>query len=157
VLEDYVFVLFRARLELNSSASSWTDRTRWVEDMSEIEARKRRSIALLEAQGVTYIEGLPCIESSDEAVIRPGEEVVRRATCLVVISAGAVNRILPDALERLRSWALLDVLTPKERRFLQSDPAPERDRVQFSWRCEAALPLMWAVRMIEELPYPDQI
>lgn len=125
--------------------------------MSESEDRRRRSIALLEAQGVPYYEDLPRLASSDEAVIPTAEKVAQRAACLLAISIGAVNRMRDDTVETLRNWGLMEALTPKERRFLLCDPWPEQDRVQFCWRCEASFPLMWAVRMVEDLPYPDQI
>jgi len=41
-----------------------------------------------------------------------------------------------------------DLFTPRERAFI-ADPEPsQHDRIQFSWRCEAAWVLLWALRLV---------
>ena len=93
--------------------------------MSETEsvARKQRSIALLQAQGVPYGEFLPAIESAEDAVIRSGEALMRRATCLFLVAMAAMTRNRPGALKTLERWALTDELTPKEAAFSRRIPS----------------------------------
>jgi hypothetical protein len=77
--------------------------------------------------------------------------------CLLVVAAGAINRERQGAIKTLRAWELKDELTPEERRFLMGWFNSEESRIQLSWRGEAVLPLLWAVRIVDELPYPDEV
>lgn len=52
----------------------------------EAEARKARSIAQFEAEGVLTIAHLPTIEEESESQHRDKEEVVRRAIALVIVA-----------------------------------------------------------------------
>jgi hypothetical protein len=117
--------------------------------------RKRRSEALLSQRGIPYIDHLPAIETEDEIALRGGEEAMRRAMCLFAVSHAAISNGVTTARELLARWEADDALSPHERAFLHSDPLPEKARVQFSWRCEALIPLMWATGLFDEMPFPD--
>ena len=117
--------------------------------------RKRRSEALLSQRGIPFFDHLPVIETQDEVDLRSGEEVMRRAMCLFAVSHAAIVNCTDFASELLARWEVKEALSPMERSFLQADPLPEKERVQFSWRCEAMIPLMWATRLFDEMPFPD--
>lgn len=123
-------------------------------DIEEMEARKRRSIERLIAEGVPYIEHLPTIEPSSIVTLRSRDEVVRRTACLYAVMAAGR---LKDAIEIRRSLqerGLWSALSPREVDFLEGSMA-DQDCRQMSWRIEAAVPLLWHVGWIEALPRPE--
>lgn len=55
-------------------------------DLKEAQMRKKRSIEILKAHKVPYIQHLPTIETADAVRVRTAEEIARRAvTCLLAI------------------------------------------------------------------------
>jgi len=75
--------------------------------------------------------------------------------CLFAVSKAGIDGTTDTASDLIERWDLTAALTPRERSFLETDPMSERDRIQYSWRCEALTPLMWATGLIDELPFPD--
>lgn len=117
--------------------------------------RKDRSEARLRAEGVPVHPDLPPIEALHEVERRSVEVVAGRAAALMVVAAKATG--MPDARVQalVHDYGLDASLSPKERAFL-ANPAPTQDeRVQFSWRVEAAYPLFWALGYIDDLGRPD--
>lgn len=124
------------------------------QDIEEMEARKRRSIERLIAEGVPYIEHLPTIEPASYSRLRSRQEVVQRAFCLYAVTiAGQLNDPAKAMIE-LKRRRLMSGLSPRERAFL-TGPLRENDCVQMGWRIEAAAPLLWHVGHVLELPRPD--
>lgn len=124
------------------------------QDVEEMEARKRRSIERLIAEGVPYIEHLPTIEPASYSRLRSRQEVVQRAFCLYAVTiAGQLNDPAKAMIE-LKRRRLMSALSPRERAFL-TGPLRENDCVQMGWRIEAAAPLLWHVGRVLELPRPD--
>jgi hypothetical protein len=120
-------------------------------------ARKERSEAILAAEGVPFIENLPYLERVAEARIRGLEETAYRTLCLIVAAAKGEtgDQAMIDSMAR--EWGLAGRFTPKEQVFIE-DPSPtEHDRIQFSWRYEAAWALAWALSFIPDLGRPDHI
>ena len=116
-------------------------------------ARKRRSIAILEANGVTDIAD-PIAAAVDGRQIRSGEEIARRAMCLSVVSELALCGGGTGARNRLAVWELESGLTAREAAFLSAGPPSEHERIRMTWRYEALVPLMWAIGLIAALPFP---
>lgn len=124
------------------------------QDVEEMEARKRRSIERLIAEGVPYIEHLPTIEPASYSRLRSRQEVVQRAFCLYAVTiAGQLNDPAKAMIE-LKRRRLMSALSPRERAFL-TGPLRQNDCVQMGWRIEAAAPLLWHVGRVLELPRPD--
>ncbi|HEX2559128.1 DUF4272 domain-containing protein [Phenylobacterium sp.] len=133
------------------------DQVEWEptpEDIEEMEARKRRSIDRLIAEGVPYIEHLPTIEPASYTTLRSRQEVVQRAFCLYAVTIAGQLKDPSKALIELKRRRLMPALTPRERGFLQR-PLREGDCVRMGWRIEAAAPLMWHLGRVRELPRPD--
>lgn len=118
-------------------------------------ARKQRSITILQSHQVPSIAHLPPIEAISGAAIRPGPEIAHRAMCLSIVAELALCGRGTGAASRMRLWAIEDKLTPAEAAFLASDPPSEHDRIRMTWRYEALVPLMWAIGLIAELPFPS--
>ncbi|WP_447727646.1 DUF4272 domain-containing protein [Sphingomonas koreensis] len=107
--------------------------------------RKATTEALLQAEGVRFNPHLPAIESESEIELRDAGAIAARLRCLIVVAAkgGGVDQETVDGF--IADHGLHDTLTPEESAFV-ADPSPsDHDRVQFSWRYEAAWVLFWAL------------
>ena len=136
------------------------------------QARRARSIRLLEAEGIPCIRHLPCIEAEDTARLRDREEIVRRAgclflTCLCIWSlaeeAGGIEKATREMREECgeyyrqiaESWGLLRDLSGEELALL--DGRADRRRINaLSWRFEAFRVLAWALTIGPELDLPRE-
>ncbi|MDC7675857.1 DUF4272 domain-containing protein [Asticcacaulis machinosus] len=123
--------------------------------MSESEIRKQKSIAFLKSKGVPVLGTLPEIEEAADVKIRSGAEIVRRAMCLATVANAAIKNDVSVARAYVRKHDLAEHLSPKEQAFLEADEIAENAAIQFSWRIEAAIPLMWAIGVYPELWFPD--
>ena len=61
--------------------------------------------------------------------------------------------------EHLRSSGLWDELSPLERKFGSRNMTnlSHQEQIDFSWRAESAMVLMWAIKLVPELPPLDKI
>jgi len=124
---------------------------------SEALQRKERSEKLLQAEGVPVNKFLPVIETEKEAKHRSKGEVAYRALALLVVAVkgeGLEQTIVDKIIEE---YGLNSYFTPKENAFIQNSTPSQHDRVQFSWRYEAAWALLWALSYVEELEKPFAI
>lgn len=133
----------------------------------EVDAcRRERSIARLKEVDVPYLEGLPCEVNDSEVKLKTPEEVVHRAIALFAVAL--YSEVLlsenPDREEALdyvkkvdEAYGVMGHLTPAEKTYLQ-DSSPEQGTcIQFVWRYECCAVLLWAVGVLDELPYPSEI
>src|SRR5690349_3721562 len=100
--------------------------------------RRLRSETILRAEGVPFMAALPVIETVAEALKRSKEEVALRTLCLLLVAAkgeGLGQEIVEGVLE---SFELRPHLTPNELAFVLDNSPSQHDRIQFTWRHEAA-------------------
>lgn len=118
--------------------------------------RKKASEKKIEAYPIRINKNLPCIESETATEIRSPKEVAERAVILAVVNLVAFNTIPPEeAMEYLNKYELGDLLTPKEIDFL-NNPTDEK-KSQETWKCEGIWVLLWALKQVDELPFPDHL
>jgi Domain of unknown function (DUF4272) len=118
--------------------------------------RRLRSEAILQAEGVPFLATLPVIETAAEALKRSKEEVALRALCLLVVAEKAAG-LEEEIVERvLKSYELRRHLTSKELAFVLDNSPSQHNRVQFTWRYEAAWTLLWALGFVAQLGKPAQ-
>jgi len=127
-------------------------------DQNELEEdqknRKENNEKILEAKGIKINKNLPCIESEAETTIRTPKEIAQRVSVLAMTNLVAFNSIDPDvAIEYLQSYNLWDFVTENEKEFL-ADPTDDK-KAQESWKCEGIWTLMWALKKVENLDFPD--
>jgi Domain of unknown function (DUF4272) len=118
--------------------------------------RKLRSETILRAEGVPFLAVLPVIETTAEALKRSKEEVALRTLCLLFVAAkgvGLEDEVVEGVLE---AYELRPHLTPKELAFVLDNSPSQHDRIQFTWRYEAAWTLLWALGFVAELGKPVQ-
>jgi hypothetical protein len=119
--------------------------------------RRLRSETILRAEGVPFLAALPVIETAAEALKRPKEEVALRTLCLLFVAAKGEG-LEQEVVERvLESYELRPHLTPNELAFVLDDSPSRHDRLQFTWRYEAAWTLLWALGFVAQLGKPAQI
>ena len=119
--------------------------------------RKRRSVARMHAEGVPVLDTLPVIEGESQALRRTKQEIAYRAMSLLAVAARGEGVEREVVLGVSEGYGLGPHFSPAERAFLH-DPAPsDHDRVQFSWRYEAAWVMLWALGYVDSLGRPDHI
>lgn len=127
-------------------------------DQNELEEdqknRKENNEKILEAKGIKINKHLPCIESEAETTIRTPKEIAQRVSVLAMTNLVAFNSIDPNvAIEYLQSYNLWDFVTENEKEFLE-DPTDDK-KAQETWKCEGIWVLMWALKKVENLDFPD--
>ncbi len=123
----------------------------------EATARKQRSESVLKSEGVPVNDSLPVIESERELRPRTTQEVAQRAIALLIVSLKGEGLEQPIVERLVRDYQIAPHLSPDERRFLSNLTPSEQDRVQFSWRYEAAWVMLWALGYVETLDKPVAI
>lgn len=119
--------------------------------------RKKRSEAVLQTAEVPINMSLPVIETEKEVRRRTKDEVAYRALALLVVAVKAEGLEQPIVERLVKDYGLEVHFTPKERVFLKSMSPSQQDRVQFTWRYEAAWTLLWALGYVEKLEKPTSI
>lgn len=123
----------------------------------EAAQRATRSEMRLRAEGVRVNASLPLIEQSRAVVLRSPEEVAQRVVALSIVSERAKGKGDTYQLGQslLDKYGVRRYLTPKERKFMADRSPSELDKIQMSWRIEAAIPLMWALNLLPALEPPS--
>jgi len=123
----------------------------------EAQARKDRSLAILNTENVPFIEHLPLIETESESTRRTIEQVATRAMalCIVAVKGEGLEQEIVDQL--VKEFGLASAFTPKEKEFIQNPKPTQHDRVQFAWRYECYWVMLWALGYIDNLERPDKI
>jgi len=67
----------------------------------------------------------------------------------------AYNGAAAGAVEYLKLFDLWELVTPDEKAFL-ADPKEEKKK-QETWKCERIWKLLWALKKIDSLGFPDQL
>ncbi|KAA8735124.1 DUF4272 domain-containing protein [Acinetobacter qingfengensis] len=130
--------------------------------MKNPEQRKQQSILKLKQNNIPYIDWLPCIESSDEVVLRSVDNIAKRAiSCLLMIQIACdINNQQYDAETKefidtlLNKFVVKNELTFKELAIF-NDQASAQDVINMIWKYEAYWVLLWALGIVDELDYPD--
>lgn len=122
----------------------------------EAASRKRRSIAILQREGVPFIEHLPMIEDSTSAARRSPQEVALRAIALGIVAEYALRGDHHFARDLVERFSIRPSLSPAERMFIDEAQPTRAARAEYSWRYESFAVLMWALQHLEGLARPDK-
>lgn len=116
-------------------------------------ARRAMTLVRMSLDGMGSPTASPVIGDS-EVVLRPAEEVARRAMCLGLIvgplAAGALRDDDMPTMEQLerRFGRVTESLTADERAFLLDPNKDAAERLR--WRTESALAMFWAIGWVSE-------
>ncbi len=131
-------------------------------DVLEAQMRKERSMEILKAHNVPYIEHLPVIETSDCIRVRTADEIARRAVaCLFAIQVAcdasgghaSLKKSRKFFGEKLAEFGVEESLTRKERKVLR-DKCSNQEFCSMTWKYEAYWVLLWALGIVDRLDYP---
>ena len=119
-------------------------------------SRKSKSETILEQHEVKTNYNLPCIESATETTIRTAKEIAERVSVLTITNSVAFNNLTGEkAIVVLKQFNLWDVVTPNEKEFLK-DPTDQK-KSQETWKCEGIWTLMWALNVVDDLGFPNEM
>lgn len=119
--------------------------------------RKARSEEILVRDGIPINRHLPVIETAENARPHSITEVAYRSLALLTVALKGEGLEQPLVERLIKEYELTTRFTPKESAFIRNEAPSETDRIQFSWRYEAAWVLLWAMCHIEELGKPSTI
>ncbi|MFT5823400.1 MAG: hypothetical protein ACI8ZM_004661 [Crocinitomix sp.] len=118
--------------------------------------RKTENELVLEQHEIKVNKNLPCIESEAETTIRTVKEIAERVTILTFTNAVAFNQLPGEkAIEVIKRYELWDMVTPKEREFLEN-PTEKQKSIE-TWKCEGIWTLMWALQIVNDLGFPNEM
>ena len=129
--------------------------------------RKNRSIEILQTQNVPFIEHLPLRYETNEVIPRDKKEVIERIACsftsiMCALSIGK-NEYTEEDREYMTQdflsarYGALDLLTPKEQKIISGNNVSEAEAINAAWKYESIWALLWALGVVEELSFPNQI
>ena len=127
--------------------------------------RKNRSIEILQAQNVPYIEHLPFRYETEEVTPRDKKEVIERAVCSFASIMCALSISEGEYSEEDRVYAedflsekynALELLTPMEQQVI-AGTISEAGAMNATWKYESLWVLLWALGIVEELSFPNEI
>jgi len=131
------------------------------------EARRVRSITVLQHEGVPFIDWLPVVVQQVEAYVQPAQLIVERLVAMwavCVYSEARQSGQTWDESQKYLTWAdnalgngLAQTLTPQESAYLACKEPDRRDIAKFGWRYECCYVLMWALGLIDVLGRPESL
>ncbi len=82
---------------------------------------------------------------------RTAEEIAHRTLVLSSVIACAYGGQPQEHIEWLKREELWNDLSPQENLFLTGNPT-KKAKINMTWRSEAMVPLLWAIRKIKAMP-----
>ena len=128
--------------------------------------RKNRSIEILQTQNVPFIEHLPLRYETNEVIPRDKKEVIERLACSFTSIMCALSISKGEYTDEDREYMTqdflsakyhaLELLTPMEQQVI-AGTISEAGAINAVWKYEAVGALLWALGVVEELSFPNQI
>lgn len=128
------------------------------------DARRARSLIVLQSADIPYNPHLPHIEAEQESSRRETREVVDRALAQRLIWQRSVHThsLSPAELQAedqslwqtAGRWDLVEAFSPREKHFLDQLQPPSSEIGFFNSRVHAWITLLWALGLVSELGLP---
>jgi hypothetical protein len=126
------------------------------EPNEEQKQRKANSEKLIASHQIPINYNLPCIEAEDKIDLRNVQEIAQRVVALSITNGVAFDYIpAKEAMKYMTDHQLFNILTPKEIAFLKKPT--EQQKIQETWKVECIWTLMWALKIVEDLEFPDHL
>lgn len=90
-------------------------------------------------------------DAEDQHTPRTAAEIARRALVLNSVIVAAYGWDRDDLITWLKDEGLWDEATPKEKLFLSTPKPDAQQLINFSWRSEAQVALLWAIQTLPNL------
>ena len=120
------------------------------------EDRKKKTEEILSKNEIPFIDWLPLTEAEEDVVPRSMREIGERIVCLFCLAGTAFNEGDSSFIEYLKEYDLWGALTKEESNYLSNPTYGTQSQINASWRLEALYLLVWAVRLVPELPFPTE-
>lgn len=111
---------------------------------------ERRTAIKLVALPLLHLPVATLASTPQVMSIRTPREVAYRSLALLAIVKLAHEQ--PGVHAWVRENALETHFSKQETKFFRSATRTERQRINFSWRSEALVPLLWALKQMNEMP-----
>ena len=123
---------------------------------NKIELRKQNSERLLREVGIIVPDTLPSLMTRVNARFRTSEQIAARIVGLAYTNLVAFNSVTPDwVMEEINKHDISDCFTPGELEFLRH-PTDEAKMAE-TWRAESIWLLLWSLKIVDDLPFPDHM
>lgn len=121
-----------------------------------IPSRKEKSEEILKKEEIKINFNLPPIESEEETTIRTPQEIAIRVTILAITNLVVFDSIdSEEGINYMKESNLWELATPNEKEFL-IHPTEDK-KFQETWKCECIWVLLWALKIVNTLPFPDEL
>ena len=125
------------------------------EELTEMAARRARSIAIIETEEVPIWDDLPMIVPESHAKPHKHKKIAGRAVALFLLVSRAAKES-EYASEKMVEYADdKDLFSYNEAELMEDDVMSDDDAFQNIWRMEALYVVLWALNLVEALPRPD--
>lgn len=122
----------------------------------EQQERKIRSEAFLSEHGILINAHLPYVDAQETARVRSKQEIIGRAYALTLLAAKGEG-VPMEHLEKVKNDLAINGLSPEEARIYAAPELTDQQKVNATWRYESLQVLLWALGLVETLPYPSDI
>lgn len=120
------------------------------------QTRKEKSEAIIRQRGIKINTYLPCVQDDQATELREPREIAHRICVLAMTNYVAFGNLTgKEAAAYLKKHDLWEYATEEERSFM-ANPTPERKNHE-TWKCEDIWLLMWAVKKVDDLCFPDKL
>lgn len=120
------------------------------------QTRKDRSEAILREHTIRVNASLPCIQDDETTELRKPQDIARRICILAMTNYVAFGNLTGDeAASCLKQHGLWEYATKDEKLFL-ANPIEEKKSHE-TWKCEDIWLLMWAIKRVDDLYFPDKL
>ncbi len=119
--------------------------------------RKIRTEKVVKALGIPVNKNLPPIHRDEEHQTRTIEAIIDRAIANTIVSAkgsGAPDEVIDELIDRYYKEGLF---TPYELEFLENEDPDQDELNAYSWKIECNSALLWAVSLVRDLPFPNEL
>ena len=107
-------------------------------------------------RGVRCVRNEAQVEELLQDEVRDCHEIARRALALFGVVGIALGAPRNHIIDWLKEEALWDELSPTELAYVLAQEHTEKETTNASWRSEALIVLLWALRKVERLPAPNE-
>lgn len=119
-------------------------------------ARKAATEALLQEKGIRVNTHLPGVPDAAETSLRTQEAIIERAYALLIIAALGAG-VPKERLDAARKEFDVTALSPEEDKYYHMGQLDQRAASQCAWRYESLNVLLWALGLVKDLVYPEQL
>lgn len=122
----------------------------------EQQERKNRSEAFLHEHSILINAHLPYVDVEETVKIRSKQEIIERAYALTLLAAKGEG-VPTEHLEKVKTDLSINGLSPEETRIYAATELTDQQKANATWRYESLQVLLWALGLVEMLPYPSDI